>query len=155
MRPALVLAAGLLLATLGLAGCAFGPPLEASPNPAAGRVSAPPLIGPQALPSAAAANPVRQPDGSFLFVPSSARVVPGVVYRYTLFTHCGVTPTGFDFDGSYWDPVAEVTPKLADPEDVGTIQLVSPDEAVYTTAGGGVIGLRRAPTGNREGFPCD
>ncbi len=116
-------------------------------------MSAPPLIGPQPLPSAAAANPVRQPDGSFLFVPSSARVVPGVVYRYTLFTHCGVTPTGFDFDGSYWDPVAEVTPKLADPEDAGTIQLVSPDEAVYTTAGGGIIGLRQSSDRQPRGFP--
>jgi hypothetical protein len=90
-----------------------------------------------------------------MFTPSSARVLPGVVYRFTIFTHCGVTPTLFDFDGSYWDPVAEVTPTLPEPEDAGTIQLVGPDEAVYTTSEGAVIGLRRAPPVGREGFPFD
>ena len=108
------------------------------------------------LPSPAApANSVRQPDGTFLLVPSSTRILPGAVYRFTLFTHCGVTPTSFDFDGSYWDQVAAITPTLADPEDVGTIQLVGPEEAVFTTSEGAVIGLRRAPPGGREGFPCD
>lgn len=114
-------------------------------------------VGPQPLPSPAstAENPAKQPDGTFAWVPVSARVLPGVVYTYTLFTHCGLMPTAFDFDGSFWDPAGEATPELAQPEDSGTIQLLTPDEAVFTTAAGARIGLRRSADRTREGFPCD
>lgn len=153
MRPALVattVAAALVL-TLGACGS------PSAPEPSTGLPSIP-LVGPQPLPSPdpkANANPARQPNGTFLWTAASARVLPGVVYRYTVFAHCGIRPTSFDFDGSFWDPVAEQTPPLGDPEDAGTIRLLGPDVALYTTARGAALGLRRAPDRTREVAPCD
>ena len=145
----------LLAVALALTFAACGAPSAAAPSTGLPSIR---LVGPLQLPSpdpAAAANPVRQPNGTFLWVPASARVLPGVVYHYTVFAHCGITPTSFDFDGSFWDPVAEETPRLDDPEDAGTIRLVGPDEALYTTSRGAALGLRRSPDRAREAAPCD
>lgn len=118
--------------------------------------------GPLALPSPRA-DPgfVKQPDGSFAFQPLSARIVAGAVYAYTAFTHCGLTPTTFDFDGSFWDvAVAGESGQLnppagfGNPEDGGTIVLVAPNEAIFTSSSGIAVPLVRAD-GPRSGFPCD
>jgi hypothetical protein len=58
--------------------------------------------------------------------------------------HCGLS-SGFDVDGSYWDPVG-----LIDPDDVeainsgdGTITFTGPDHALYTSKGGWNVQLIR------------
>lgn len=103
---------------------------------------------------------VRQPDGTFLFTPGSGRVGGGVLYRYVAFTHCGFTPTTFDFDGSFWTVAnaaggtANAPAGIGNPEDVGTIALVGPNEAVFTSSSGILVPLIRAD-GPQAGFPCD
>ena len=108
------------------------------------------------------AGAVQQPDGSFSIAPVSARVVPGVVYAFSAFTHCGFTPTTFDFDGSFWRPAvapaagqgANPPAGIENPDDVGTIALVGPNEAVFTSHRGIRVPLIRVD-GQQQGFPCD
>jgi hypothetical protein len=108
------------------------------------------------------AGAVQQPDGTFLFQPISARVVPGVAYAFSAFTHCGFTPTTFDFDGSFWRPATAPTAGqdanppagIDNPEDAGAITLVGPNEAVFTSHRGIRVPLVRVD-GQQQGFPCD
>ena len=106
------------------------------------------------------AQAVQQPDGTFRFTPVSAPVVAGVLYEYVAFTHCGFTPTTFDFDGSFWAAQAPggegANPPagIDNPEDTGTIALVGPHQAVFTSRGGIIVPLLRVE-GQQAGFPCD
>ena len=105
---------------------------------------------------------VQQPDGTFLLTPVSARIRGGVLYQYVAFTHCGFTPTTFDFDGSFWTVVngagegggANPPAGIGNPEDTGTIALVGPNEAVFTAQSGMLVALARSD-GPQTGFPCD
>src|SRR5207302_11112938 len=56
-------------------------------------------------PSIGGRDSVPVADGKYLFYPRSASVIQGDVYRFSLYTHCGLdTPVALDFDGSFWDP---------------------------------------------------
>lgn len=106
-------------------------------------------------------RPVKQADGSFRFEPISARVQAGVLYAYEALTHCGFTATTFDFDGSFWAPVnpaAEGAPNpppgIGNPVDEGSIGLAGPDEAVFRSASGILVPLRRV-VGPVDTFLCD
>lgn len=140
-------------------------PPRASTNPASPPGLAVPSAGGAVRPlppPIGEAQAVQQPDGTFRFQPVSAPVVAGVLYEYAAFTHCGFTPTTFDFDGSFWRPVAPAPAGqganppagIDNPEDVGTIALVSPNQAVFTSRGGIIVPLVRVE-GPQEGFPCD
>lgn len=70
-------------------------------------------------------------------------------YPYRLFTHCGVLETRFDGRAFYIaaiDPDS-VTGGLNDPEDVGTMMLVSPHVAVFRSASGNLIRFVDSPPG--------
>ena len=129
---------GIRLAALSLtlAGCsALSPPTPPS--------------GPQPTPERAVPPRFEQlADGSQRMFPTSARVQPGVVYRFQLFTHCGLDSSFPDFDGSLWDIESSHRDGLTDPADNGTIVLVSANEAVYTSESGRQLRLVRA-TGPR------
>jgi hypothetical protein len=73
----------------------------------------------------------------------------GVPYRIELYTHCGID-FWTRFDGSYWDAVnydnstGNPPPGLGNPYDLGTMTLLSEEEAQYVSESGKVIGLVRA-----------
>ena len=100
--------------------------------------------------------PVLGPGHRYLYFPGSARVTPGLKYRYVLPTHCGLDyPTGPDFDGSFWDSVdstqrnkfASRPPGFAQPEDDGYMILVSTDTAEFHSSAGGVAKYTRRTRG--------
>jgi hypothetical protein len=152
---ALILTLFLVLVACGQA------PATPSVSPSEGRPASAPQLAPVPLPSPAGeTTAVHQPDGTFLFTPGSARVLAGVLYSYVAMTHCGFTPTTIDFDGSFWT-VANAAggegnppPGIGNPEDAGTIALLGPNEAVFTSQSGILVPLRRAE-GPQVGFPCD
>ena len=80
----------------------------------------------------------------FRFWPRSGPVQEGVAYRFDT-GHCGLGHL-LDFDGSFWDPVnpaAGEEPVFFYNQDVGTIRLVGPDEARYTSSSGDEVRLVR------------
>jgi|GEM_PF-3975569 len=96
--------------------------------------------------------PILGPGHRFLFFPVSGRVTPGVKYRYSLPTHCGIDyPTGPDFDGSFWDSVdpaqrhvsTNPPPGFAGPQDEGYMVLLSADTAEFHGSRGGVARYTR------------
>jgi hypothetical protein len=94
--------------------------------------------------------PVLGPGHRFLFFPVSGRVAAGVKYGYVLLTHCGLDyPTGPDFDGSFWDladsvqPNQNTPPGFAQPEDHGSMILVSANTAEFHSSAGGVARYTR------------
>ena len=74
--------------------------------------------------------------------PASEPADAEIVYPYPLYSHCGITPTAFDFDGSFWDvappPVrpANAPRGIDDPVDEGTIVLTEPDRATFISRRG-------------------
>lgn len=77
--------------------------------------------------------------GETLFFSRSSRIERGVVYRFTLSTHCGLNGL-VDFDGSLWDfggpgpsdDGRRNPPEgFGNPEDFGTIKLISSEKAEY------------------------
>ena len=161
----LVVACGGPTASSPASGGTGGPAGSGSPIPVASPALSAIPVEPQLMPSPAGeSGMVQQPDGSFLFTPVSARIRGGVLYTYVAFTHCGFTPTTFDFDGSFWrvsnaagaEPGAAANPPagIGNPEDQGTIVLVSPTDAVFTSQSGILVPLARVD-GPQAGFPCD
>ena len=147
-RPALVgLALGGLLAALIL----FRQPVSVlMPLPL------PPSIG--------ARDSVPVADGKYLFYPMSGSVIQGVVYRFALYTHCGLDfRVAVDFDGSFWDPIGpgpasggsgNPPPGFDNPYDNGTIQLLSHDLADYRSRSGVIMRLKRYSGTDRTSYIC-
>jgi hypothetical protein len=119
----------------------------------------------QSLPPPRIAEPIEfllgSEQGQFRAVPGSGDAAAGVLYRYQLYSHCGLAyPLAWDFDGSFWDPVGGGEPYANPPEgigsgfDDGTIELTGEDEARYTSSQGLVIPLRRSEDTERRGFLC-
>lgn len=126
--------AGLLGGTLVLpAGCDVGP---LAPDPTG---------LPRAL---ASTTPKSRPvevgrDGNlYRYLPASGRAEIGVPYEFSLWAHCGADFL-VDFDSSFWRATKVTGPALGDPEDFGTMMLLSRDVAEYESYGGGVIRFRR------------
>jgi hypothetical protein len=133
------------------------PSAAATPAPRS-TPTAPSFAEARSLPAPAAAwNPVRQPDGSFVVGAVSApQVEIGILYRYAIGTHCGITATTFDVGGSFWDPVGDPTTfRLAEPEDGGVFVLLGADEAIWTSTTGFQVRLVRGEPGPRQVFFCD
>jgi hypothetical protein len=61
----------------------------------------------------------------------------GVAYRYEAFTHCGITPITFDFDGSFWRPLDDTAAEALVKDDrppgeaPGTIELLNTRRAEF------------------------
>lgn len=100
-------------------------------------------------------------------VPVSGHAEQGLVYRYELYAHCGVTYfAAWDFDGSFWDVAAidGATPAthglshppagISDPFDVGTIELVAQDEARFISSNGIHVDLVRSSDIERADMFC-
>ncbi|MCA1605245.1 MAG: hypothetical protein LC775_07200 [Acidobacteria bacterium] len=80
---------------------------------------------------------------------TSAPAEPGVSYRYTLQTHCGVD-WNVDFDGSFWHAIAEKRAiesgdyrTLGNPSDNGEMTLTSPQRTLYKSNKGPEIVFAR------------
>lgn len=121
------------------------------------------IIEPQPLPAPVGEAEMRQVrPGEFEIAPVSASVTIGVPYAFEVYTHCGFTPTSFDFDGTFWtvvgpsdDGSANPPAGIGNPEDAGVIVLRSPGEAAWTSAAGIEVALVRAAPGPVVAFPCD
>lgn len=79
--------------------------------------------------------------------PNSGLVEPGIGYRYSLATHCGITAF-VDFDGTFWDFVGPQNsngdpPALDRPTDTGVIVLVGPERAAFMTEAGAWLWFSR------------
>ena len=89
-------------------------------------------------------HPVEVPGG-LEFEPISPPAVAGVRYRFEV-GHCGLNHIT-DFDGSFWEPVQRQpgadTPSSLINSDRGTIQIVAPRRAIYTSSIGEKVGLLR------------
>jgi hypothetical protein len=111
--------------------------------------------GVHSLPAAnSVSHPVDLGNGKFVFTPTSAHVTPGVAYRFSIFTHCPLTPADVDFDGSFWDPAGPTPvtdgygggpPGFEQPSDQGVMTLVAPDRAEYRSQKGEVMRFTRHP----------
>ncbi len=112
-----------------------------------------PMIG-SALPGPAK---FREPQpvgstGQYIFYANSGRVTQGVRYGFRLFTHCGLeSPTGPDFDGSFWRSVGPAddgsgNPPVGfgNPYDNGIMVLVSANLAQYHSSSGATVSFSRA-----------
>lgn len=147
-RPAL---AGLSLGVLLAAVILFRQPVSA-------------LVPLPLPPSIGARDSVSLAGGKYLFHPSSGSVIQGVVYRFRLYTHCGLdNSVSLDFDGAFWDPIGPKatsdgsgTPPqgFGNPFDNGTIQLLQHDLAQYRSQSGVIVRLRRYPATDRTSFIC-
>jgi hypothetical protein len=75
--------------------------------------------------------------------PTSGQVEPGIVYRFEV-PHCGMDWL-VDFDGSFWEPTypAGDVPGYSVNADIGTMELVGPDEARYVASDGSRVSLSR------------
>jgi hypothetical protein len=92
--------------------------------------------------------------GGYRFWPISAPVDESVAYRFDA-GHCGLNHLA-DFDASFWDPVnpnVGEEPMFFYSEDAGTIRLVGPDEATYTSSSGQAVMLVRVD-GPVVTMPC-
>ncbi len=144
LTPAARVVVLLTLSLLVLVDCSSGiRPIASLPAPI--REQVPVVIGP----------------GEFRLQAVSARVVRGQRYHYEALTHCGFTATTFDFDGSYWTVVGPTgdgqgnpLEGLGNPFDAGTIELITSDTAVFTSAAGMRIDLVRGPS-EAQIFGCD
>lgn len=85
------------------------------------------------------------------YVPLSEPVPIGTSVQQSFFTGCGLGQTVFDLDGSLWQPrdldleVTTPPPGVDSPNDEGTITLLSPDLAEFTSSVGGTFALVRRP----------
>jgi len=115
-------------------------------------------------PSIGGRDSVPVSDGKYLFYPRSAWVIQGVVYRFSLYTHCGLdNPVALDFDGSFWDPIGPGPASdgsgnppagFDNPYDNGTIQLLSHDRAEYQSQSGTVLRFSRSSSASRTSYIC-
>ncbi len=115
-------------------------------------------------PSANAPDPSPVAEGTYVVYPRSGRVIQGVVYRFDLYTHCGLDfPVAVDFDGSFWDPIGPEPASdgsgnppagFDNPTDNGTIQLLSHDLAEYLSRSGTVLRFRRSTSSGRTTYLC-
>jgi hypothetical protein len=74
-------------------------------------------------------------ERGYRFWPRSAPVQPGVAYRFQV-PHCGLDWL-VDFDASFWEPayvMPDRPPDFAFNSDLGSIELVGPDEARYVSS---------------------
>lgn len=148
-------ALALLIAALAACGSSPAPPTV---DPARALT-----LEPRPMPGDLAEPPIAQlPDGTFVTQPVSARIEPGVPYRYEVVTHCGFVGTSFDVDGSFWEVVGarddgsgNPPAGIGNPSDPGVVLLVAPTEALWVSEGGIRIALRRLPPGPRAVTPCD
>lgn len=110
-------------------------------------------------PGVTAPGPARPCFPGLKSLPCAAGVEVGVSYPYELYTHCGIRDAYFD--GRLW--VAK--PVLSDgsdnppegwdnPDDVGTMRLVSPDAATFDNAAGRTAKFAPAPKGYAV-EPCE
>lgn len=115
-------------------------------------------------PSIGARDSVPVAGGKYLFYPRSGSVIQGVVYRFRLYTHCGLdNSVSFDFDGGFWDPIGTTATSdgsgnppegFGNPYDDGTIQLFSHDHAEYRSESGVIVRLMRYPGTDRPSYIC-
>jgi hypothetical protein len=78
--------------------------------------------------------------------PLSVAAQAGVRYRFEV-GHCGLNHVT-DFDGSFWEPILAHPLGADEPSalintDRGTIRVISPRQAIYTSSSGEKVGLRR------------
>lgn len=103
--------------------------------------------GVEPLPAATRSDfKVKQLGDSTKYWPRSAPVEEAVEYRFNT-GHCGLDFMT-DFDGSFWIPEtvpAEEEPSFYFNEDIGTMQLLAENEAVYTSSAGDAVTLSRHP----------
>jgi hypothetical protein len=90
------------------------------------------------------------PDGMLQVRPSSNPAEKGVLYRFTIHTHCGLKDALIDFDGGLWKGGERFGQNMANPPsgfdnpaDEGTIILRSENEAEFISSGGVLIPLQR------------
>ena len=115
-------------------------------------------------PSIGGRDSVPVSDGKYLFYPRSAWVIQGVVYRFSLYTHCGLdNPVALDLDGSFWDTIGPGPASdgsgnppagFDNPYDNGTIQLLSHDRAEYQSQSGTVLRFSRSSSASRTSYIC-
>jgi hypothetical protein len=104
-----------------------------------------PASGPTPIPTATA--PVWNPCLGYTCDGPGAQL--NMAYPYRLHTHCGVLGTRFDGRPFYVEEIdpAPVTTGLNNPEDVGTMTLLSPHVAVFRAVAGNQIRFVDAPPG--------
>lgn len=97
---------------------------------------------------------------SSIWEPYSSPAQIGGTVSYTVSPRCGLDSVAFDMDGSLWVPVSieaadrEGTPAgFAMGDDVGTLRLISAEDAEYRSSRRRVIPLRRL-SGTFEAEGC-
>lgn len=110
---------------------------------ACGTAQAGPLASPSLLTLAPSPNPC---SGVTCDGPGAGL---NVSYVYRLFTHCGVLGTRFDGRAFYVEAIdpSTVTGGLNNPEDIGTMTLVSPHVAIFRSSAGNTIRFVDSPPG--------
>ena len=143
MRPARVLA--LLVVLVAAAACSAAPSVAIATLP-------PPIGEGQIVPLG---------QGELQINAVSGQVTQGQRYHFAVFTHCGFTANAFDFDGTFWNVVGpggdgngNPPAGIGNPEDAGVIQLISMNEAIFTSASGIQVPLSRAGVQVKT-FGCD
>ena len=127
------------------------------------------LLGPAALllfAAGCAGNALPTPmvlgDGWVRHWPQSSPIPIGSTVELALWTHCGLDQALIDFAGTLWVPLGVprgnggvIAPPalVADPQDAGTITLLSAVTATYEAQTGNVI-LLRAVRGPRDVRAC-
>ncbi|MBA2374280.1 MAG: hypothetical protein H0V74_08795 [Chloroflexi bacterium] len=87
--------------------------------------------------------PTRNTAFGVLVAPSSARVVGGGPFEFSL-GHCGLS-SGIDLDGAWWDPVGPVAAEHSDSINAakGTISVADLGRATFRSDGGLIVQLVR------------
>lgn len=82
------------------------------------------------------------PNLGILWYPSSAKVIQGQAYIFSIYTHCGLDQH-VDFDGSFWiaaEPAyrewGNAPPGIGNPGQMGTMTLLDADHARFEFDGG-------------------
>jgi hypothetical protein len=145
----------LIVTACGAPTASVAPSIVASPS----SPSASPSVSPSLEPAASASPglsgiPAGQP-GSQTVQPTSASAVVGASETITVFTHCGFAGR-LDWAGSFWQETGRSPDggPIGDPEDTGSITLLSPTTAKFVSSTGTVVVLERLP-GPVELAPCD
>jgi hypothetical protein len=82
---------------------------------------------------------------------NSPRAAANREFPITVYTHCGLDRSRFDFDGSFWRAIGETSdgqgnppPGYDNPYDAGTIRVLDDGTALYTSSQGYRLRLERA-----------
>lgn len=82
---------------------------------------------------------------------NSPRAAADRDFPITVYTHCGLDRSRFDFDGSFWRAIGETSdgqgnppPGYDNPYDAGTIRVLDDGTAQYTSSQGNRLRLERA-----------